>query len=311
MARYDRGFGPRRQGGGYDRQMSAWWGYDREYGWEGTRGPNAWWGQERGGGGGGGGGDLGYGWGGGRERTYGAQGGGYDRGVYGGSYPQYGGYPGDDREGMHYGRRRGAWQGAYGPGEGQQGGGSVMGRGGAQDGPDVGIPRYPARYDSGYMGGYTRGYDRGFITERTQRTLRYGDDFAREPFMPEAAYLRHPEYETPPTYHQQRWEQPGRYVIEEAGEQSDDEIEQEVRQRLYQDTWLHADDIEVEVNEGVVTLRGEVNDFLEARYAWDDAWETDGVRGVINNLTVRPDAAEHHGDMFAQDAGDGDKAGNG
>jgi osmotically-inducible protein OsmY len=47
--------------------------------------------------------------------------------------------------------------------------------------------------------------------------------------------------------------------------------------------------------DGVVTLSGEVDDFLEARYAWDDAWEAEGVRGVINNLTVR--TAEPHAQM--------------
>ena len=39
----------------------------------------------------------------------------------------------------------------------------------------------------------------------------------------------------------------------------------------------------------MVTLKGEVDDYLEARYAWDDAWEAAGVRGVLNQLTVRTD----------------------
>jgi len=151
--------------------------------------------------------------------------------------------------------------------------------------------------------GFGRGYDRGMGPARMDRNARYGGDFAHEPFMPEAAYLRHPEYETPSTYHQDRWERPGEYVVSRDQPLGDEEIRNEVRQRLYQDTWLQADDIEVTVRGGIVTLRGEVHDFLEARYAWDDAWESDGVRGVINNLTVRPDepGTEHHGDMFAQD----------
>ncbi|HEX2190326.1 MAG TPA: BON domain-containing protein [Longimicrobiaceae bacterium] len=203
---------------------------------------------------------------------------GYDRGTYGGDYPAFGGYPGSGREGMHYG--------------------------GAMERPDLGRPWWPQRYDAGYEGGYGRGYDRGPVSGRVQRTTRYGGDFAREPFMPEAAYLRHPEYDRPPTYHQNRWERPGEYVVPRQGPVGDGEIRDEVRQRLYQDSWLRADEIDVAVEDGVVTLRGEVRDFLEARYAWDDAWETDGVRGVVNNLTVRTDEPHpEHGDAFPQDAG--------
>ncbi|HEX6940837.1 MAG TPA: BON domain-containing protein [Longimicrobiales bacterium] len=70
---------------------------------------------------------------------------------------------------------------------------------------------------------------------------------------------------------------------------SDDEIREAVLENLFQDTWVDPDRIDVEVDHGVVTLRGEVRDFMEARYAWDDAWESAGVRGVVNNLTVRTD----------------------
>ena len=209
---------------------------------------------------------------------------GADRGTYGGGYPEYGGYPGSGREGMYYGGRAG----------------------GGTERPNVGRPWYPQRHGAGYEGAYSRGYDRGPISERVQRVQRYGEDYAREPFMPETAYLRHPEYDRPPTYHQNRWEQPGEYQLPgERGEMSDEEIRQEVRQRLYLDSWLDSERVEVSVNEGVVTLRGEVNDFLEARYAWDDAWESDGVRGVVNNLTVRTDTGEEHphGDVFSQDTG--------
>ncbi len=229
--------------------------------------------------------DRGYRGGGGQPR------GGYDRGferdrgVYGGGHPGFGGVPGSPREGMFYGGRSAGelrHPDAWGAGQPRAWGGG---------------------YDSAFRGGFGRGYDRGMGPARMDRDERPGGDFAREPFMPEAAYLRHPEYETPSTYHQDRWERPGEYVVSRDEPLGDEEIRNEVRQRLYQDTWLQADDIEVTVSGGVVTLRGEVHDFLEARYAWDDAWESDGVRGVINNLTVRPDepGAEQHGDMFAQD----------
>lgn len=56
---------------------------------------------------------------------------------------------------------------------------------------------------------------------------------------------------------------------------------------LQRDGFLDADAIEVTADDRVVTLRGEVGDYMQARYAWDDAWEVPGVRGVVSKLTVR------------------------
>ena len=67
---------------------------------------------------------------------------------------------------------------------------------------------------------------------------------------------------------------------------ADDEIREAVREYLFKDSFVDPNAVEVEVEDGVVTLRGEVADFMQARYVWDDAWETPGVRGVINHLTV-------------------------
>ena len=76
MARYDARF---RQGA----DASPWWGEGRDFAWGETRAPNVFWGRGEG-----------YG---------GTGGGGYDRGVYGGSHPAYGGYPGARDGGMYYG----------------------------------------------------------------------------------------------------------------------------------------------------------------------------------------------------------------
>lgn len=59
-----------------------------------------------------------------------------------------------------------------------------------------------------------------------------------------------------------------------------------MRQTLFEDTWLDARNIAIEVERGVVTLSGTVRDHMAARYAWDDAWESEGVRGVISRLEV-------------------------
>lgn len=72
-------------------------------------------------------------------------------------------------------------------------------------------------------------------------------------------------------------------------ELTDEEILHAVREHMYEDVWLDTEGIRISVEDGVVTLDGEVGDYLESRYAWDDAWESAGVRGVINNLRVVPD----------------------
>ena len=66
----------------------------------------------------------------------------------------------------------------------------------------------------------------------------------------------------------------------------DDELRQEVEDALFYDTWVDAEAISVDVEDGVVTLRGVLPDHHEVRYATDDAWDVDGVRGVRTELTV-------------------------
>jgi hypothetical protein len=176
---------------------------------------------------------------------------GYDRGVYGGAYPGYGGRPGGDTRGLYYG----------GPGAYRRGGYAPRGGG--------------------------------------ERWQGYGGDFATEPFVPEEAYRRHPEYRRPAGRAWSRWDFEGDYE-----DLDDRQVARNVQRRLYEDVWLDVDRIRVEVDDGVVTLTGEVDDFLEARYAWDDAWESPGVRGVVNNLTVRTDVPrpDAQGDVVPQTA---------
>jgi hypothetical protein len=120
-------------------------------------------------------------------------------------------------------------------------------------------------------------------------------DFARGPFVPEEAYRRHPELSRGGREDEPWDERAYSYY----GPGMDGAVARAVRERMLQDSWLDPNGIDVDVRDGVVTLRGEVGDFMEARYAWDDAWETDGVRGVINNLAVRMDAGVH-GDPMPQ-----------
>jgi hypothetical protein len=182
--------------------------------------------------------------------------------------------------------------------------------GGGWPAPRRGAPR-PWRYDrgeygdsypgyGGYPGDDTRGMyyggDRGFAPRagswgraRGYDAPQFGGPFVREPFVPE------------PLHHQSEVDESERPSGEPwSGQQqgfdlSDDEIRSAVRQNLFNDSWIDAERIKVEVAEQVVTLTGEVDDYLEARYAWDDAWEAVGVRGVINQLTVRNEPAPRSG----------------
>jgi hypothetical protein len=66
----------------------------------------------------------------------------------------------------------------------------------------------------------------------------------------------------------------------------DDLVRADVEEALFYDTWVDAQRIAVEVEDGVVTLRGTLPSYEEVRYATDDAWEVAGVRGVKSELVV-------------------------
>ncbi len=223
--------------------------------------------------------------------------------TYGG-----GGRPGWPRQGEGYGedyRRYAAGGHTFGGGLGrpERGYGGGWGRGGTGD---FGRGTYGGAYE-GYGGrpGLSRQGEYygggGYGPGRPSRERGYDAGFARAPFIPEEAYRRHPEYDRPPE--RREWEA---FSHDEDDELDDRDVRRLVQRRLGNDPWLDARRIQVAVRDGVVTLTGEVDDFLEARYAWDDAWETSGVHGVVNNLTVRTDEPEArpHGDVVAQSAGD-------
>lgn len=150
-------------------------------------------------------------------------------------------------------------------------------------------------YDRGVYGGAYEGYRGGY----PRRGYDGGGPAAR-PFLPPWAYERHPEMDRPPAPRGPRWG----YEMDDAGAEMDDRaVLAAVRRRLFEDVWVDVDRIDVEVEDGVVTLAGEVDDYMEARYAWDDAWETEGVRGVVNHLVVRVDRGGEeapHGDLLPQ-----------
>jgi osmotically-inducible protein OsmY len=67
----------------------------------------------------------------------------------------------------------------------------------------------------------------------------------------------------------------------------DAELKEDVEDALFYDTWVDAEAIAVEVQDGVVTLSGALPSYEEIRYATDDAWDVDGVIGVRSELKLR------------------------
>jgi hypothetical protein len=141
-------------------------------------------------------------------------------------------------------------------------GGGQGGRGGFGPGPDFG----------------GRGYDAGFGGGRPQP---WGDVGAggmgeREEFWEPGTVYGPARYGLGPYHDRLRRHR-----------RTDDELREEVEEALFYDTWVDADAITVEVSDGIVTLRGELPDYDEIRYATDDAWDVDGVRGVRSDLSIR------------------------
>lgn len=68
---------------------------------------------------------------------------------------------------------------------------------------------------------------------------------------------------------------------------SDERVWDDVGQRLMDDPWLDATDIDVRVEEGEVTLDGTVDSRAAKRRAEDIADSVSGARHVQNNLRVR------------------------
>lgn len=208
----------------------------------------------------------------------GYRGGGY--GGYGGGFQGYGrGYTGRPHAPRGWGPNTEFYRGSS---VDMRGG--MRGRGGFGYGAEFGAGMgagYGTEYGRGMGGGMARGYRGGAVG----RDLGYRETGGREMGgrgRPQFHYGHTPT---------DRWpgDTPEEQTPPERGHFSDGEVRDAVRESLFHDSWVDPDSIEVDVDDGVVTLAGDVNDFMEARYAWDDAWETPGVRGVINNLTVRTD----------------------
>ena len=64
------------------------------------------------------------------------------------------------------------------------------------------------------------------------------------------------------------------------------EIRQDVRDELEWDPRVNDDGVNVDVNQGIVTLSGSVDTYTQRYYAAQDAEHISGVRAVVNHLDV-------------------------
>ena len=179
-----------------------------------------------------------------------------------GSGPSLGGYEADeyDRRGGSYGAQ-GGFGGGYGQGPGAYGEG-----------------RYGPQGGYGSESGYNKSGSGGFQGE--QFGSQSGDRSPSGQFGSQGGYGR----------------STGRVGEQQAGfrgrgpkgyTRSDQRIEEDVNERLSDDYYLDASDIEVSVQGGTVTLSGEVEDREAKRRAEDIAEFCSGVRQVQNNIKVK------------------------
>ena len=76
----------------------------------------------------------------------------------------------------------------------------------------------------------------------------------------------------------------------EATDDKDDAITTRVKAQIAKDVNLMKADIHTQTNAGVVSLSGEVQDFLTSAQASWTAWQVPGVKAVKNDLTVKEKA---------------------
>ena len=226
-------------------------------------------------------GEAGYG-----PQGYGSQG-GYGQGGYGSQGYQGEGY---GREG--YGAESRGWQsqggygGTYGPGEFGSAGPGPQGYT-AQGG--YGSQGYPGqRYGREGYGGEGRGWE---------SQGGYGSTYRRSGYGPQSGYGAQGGYgrqesqsSGPLTWsYTEVWLIPGPHTGRgpKGYQRSDERIHEEVCERLTQHGQVDASAVEVQVNQGEVTLSGMV-DSRQAKRMAEEAVETvSGVKEVHNNLRVQ------------------------
>ncbi len=78
-------------------------------------------------------------------------------------------------------------------------------------------------------------------------------------------------------------------VTDRAADDHDGDIRRELKAKVDNDTALKNRDINFDVNNGVVTIKGDVSTAAEKQKAGQMAQSTENVKNVVNSLDVKPD----------------------
>ena len=78
--------------------------------------------------------------------------------------------------------------------------------------------------------------------------------------------------------------------MREATDDKDEAIPTRVNEQIAKDAYLKKADIAAQTNAGVVSLTGEVKDYMRSANAPWTAWQIPGVKSVKNDLTVKEKA---------------------
>jgi osmotically-inducible protein OsmY len=212
---------------------------------------------------------------------------GMDVGYYGGGYYGGGQYRGDrDRDREDPGRRGGFGQGGWGREGRELGGAEDYGRGSS----------YAEGEGRGYGGGYSRDYGGGYGREG------YGGRYGREGYGgqgghggEERGFWERASDEVASWFGdegaERRRQQDHRGRGPKGYRRSDERIRDDVSDRLSDDPFVDASEIEVSVQNGEVTLSGTVDSRNARRRAEDLVENVSGVTHVQNNLRVRQQGA--------------------
>ncbi len=138
---------------------------------------------------------------------------------------------------------------------------------------------YEYRYLPYGSGRSSRDYYRGNYGDRESERGGYGDrDY----------YGREGDYQSRSDPYSNDWTQgPYSGVGPRGYRRADDRIRDDVNDRLMWHGYVDATDIQVDVNDGVVTLSGSVNTRREKRMAEDAAESVSGVDDVNNQIQIR------------------------
>jgi hypothetical protein len=180
------------------------------------------------------------------------------------------------------------------------------GRGGPASNRGNMMRRRGADYDTNYNRGlYDTGSQRANYGRGYSGRSNYSQDFYDEDF--DSDFDFESESDTSPTYwtYTEYWLIPGPFtgMGPEGYQRADDRIEEDVCERLTQHGRLDASDIQVEVKNAEVTLKGEVDSRGAKRMAEDTAESVSGVKDVHNELKVRRGVKHEQGAMMGQERG--------